>query len=523
MLLSQHLGDHAVKAFLARFAALIQFVLTGFDRLRFCGESMLLSNDRGVRAYLYQHVRYVDFMKHGQQLTDQLCQETDQLAARQGVPLIHLNSSRVDKEETALAAAKRQPCSAPAGRIAVITAVESCMTYRLRKNDQGQAYPAKQEGRCKHYYHYFQHPALGLCYVRLQTYFPFTVRVGLNGRRWLCQQLQNKGIAFEHQDNLLVKVANPALAQQLFNRQRQTNFAGLLQKLIKPIHPLWSYLETHAPYHWMAEQTEWATDLVFRRADELSTWYERWVRHGIETLDCADVLRYLGKKRLGPQSEVKIDLRDRPEGTRLKFWQDTNSIKFYDKHRTSFRVETTINQPKQFRVYRSRLLGQGEDAPRWRAMSKSVVEMNRRAEVSDAANGRLLESLATVTETTRLGDLLKPLGQPVIRKGKRVARALNPLTGQDGELLRLLARGEFLIRGFRNRDLREACLGKAQDDEEEKRHSAAMTRRLALLKEHGLIVKVNKTHRYHLSAKGKQIVTALLAAHQADTNQLTAA
>ncbi|HEX3313306.1 MAG TPA: hypothetical protein VHR72_00380, partial [Gemmataceae bacterium] len=93
------------------------------------------------------------------------------------MPLRHLKSPEIDKEATALelaAAAGRTE-----GRVALLTCVESCSTYRLRKNEQGWVYPAKQSGKCKHYYHYFRHDDFGLCYVRVQSWFPFTVRVGL--------------------------------------------------------------------------------------------------------------------------------------------------------------------------------------------------------------------------------------------------------------------------------------------------------------------------------------------------------
>src|SRR5205823_4798944 len=99
-------------------------------------------------------------------------------------------------------------------------------------------------------------------------------------------------------------------------------------------------------------------------------------------------------------------------------------------------------------------------------------------------------------------------------EGRRVARALNPLTGADGELLRILARGDFLLNGFRNRDLRTALYGEASTDDQRRRHSAAITRRLALLRAHGIVKKVPKTHRYHLTAAGQRLTAALLAAHR---------
>jgi len=279
----------------------------------------------------------------------------------------------------------------------------------------------------------------------------------------------------------------------------------------------------------MTEQSEWTTDIVFHSPDDLAVWYPRWIRHGLETLQCRDVLRYLGKKvpDLCP-GDVQIDLRARPEGTRLKFWYDANSLKFYNKEAANqlpiaLRLENTINQVGSFKVFRAK---EGEDAsaPKtWQKMRKGVDDLPRRAEIGQAINNRLAESLASVAETTPLGQLLKPLGQPVFQDGRRVARALNPLTGADGELLRALANGDFLLHGFRNRDLRVALYGHATDAAQRRKQSAAITRLLAIVRAHGLIVKLPKTHRYQLSAEGKRIVTALLAAHAANANRLAEA
>jgi len=297
---------------------------------------------------------------------------------------------------------------------------------------------------------------------------------------------------------------------------------------VRPIQPLWAYLHDTAgtPYYWMTEQSEWATDFVFRSPSDLAEWYPRWIKYGIETLQCRDVLRYMGKKvtangYVPSGDEVKIDLRQRPEGTRLKFWHGTNSLKIYDKEAHALRIETTINQPQGYKVFRTKE-GQTDDAPKsWQIMRKGVADLDRRADVSQAANNRLAESLATVAQTTTLGELLKPLGQPVIKKGHRQARALNPLTGADGTLLRALAQGGFLLNGFRNRDVRESLHGQPPNAVERRRQAAQITRQLALLRAHGLIVKVLTTHRYQLSASGRRIVTALLAAHASDVTRFT--
>jgi hypothetical protein len=516
-----------MKSFLVRFGALIRFVLSGFDRLRFCGESRLLNDALGVQSYLHQRrILFKDYPGHAEDFTQALRRQTEHQAEAEGVPLLHLNSPDTDKEAVALRLAEQH--RRISGRLAVLTCVESCLTYRLRKNADGLVELRKEKAKCLHDYHYFRHPRFGLCYVRLQSWFPFSVRVGLNGRQWLYRQLEHRGVRFQCQRNLLVRVADPALAQALLDEQKDTDWPAALDGLVEPLQPLWAYLHQVArtPYYWMTEQSEWATDFVFRSAADLAEWYPRWLRHGIETLGCKDVWRYLGKKVPGGgygrcTGEVKIDLRDRAEGTRLKFWYDTNSIKMYDKAKQAFRIETTINQPKGFPVDRAKE-GAGPTAPKsWQPMRKGVADLGRRADVSASANHRLAESLATMAEPDTLGELLQPLGKPVIEGDRRRARALNPLTGADGALIRALARGDFVVKGFRNADLRVELYGRADDDRARRRQSARVTRLLALLRAHGLIVKVTTSHRYHLSAAGRRIATALLAAHASDVTRLT--
>ena len=53
------------------------------------------------------------------------------------------------------------------------------------------------------------------------------------------------------------------------------------------------------------------------------------------------------------KGEVETSLAHRPEGVRLKHYVAGNSIKVYDKHGQVLRVETTLNHPEAFRVYRT--------------------------------------------------------------------------------------------------------------------------------------------------------------------------
>jgi hypothetical protein len=88
-------------------------------------------------------------------------------------------------------------------------------------------------------------------------------------------------------------------------------------------------------------------------------------------------------------------------------------------------------------------------------------------------------------------------------------------------VLQAINRGEFKINGFRNRDLRSLLFKNTSDSGEQKRRAAAVTRKLVLLRAHGLIKKLSGTHRYVLTEKGSTTITALLTARQANINELT--
>ena len=88
-------------------------------------------------------------------------------------------------------------------------------------------------------------------------------------------------------------------------------------------------------------------------------------------------------------------------------------------------------------------------------------------------------------------------------------------------MLKAIGRGEFRIKGFRNADIRQELFGNPPDDQaERKRQSGKVTRLLRLLRAHQLVVKVQKSNRYNLTALGIVAIAAIDAARQASTAQL---
>jgi hypothetical protein len=155
----------------------------------------------------------------------------------------------------------------------------------------------------------------------------------------------------------------------------------------------------------------------------------------------------------------------------------------------------------------------------WYPLRRGVADLYRRAQISRAANHRYLTALAAASITTPLAQEAVKVCRPV-RREKRRHRALNPFEAADAQLLAAVNRGEWALKGFRNRDIRALLFGQTNDKKQQRSQAAKVSRRLALLHAHGLITKVSRTYRWQISKKGYRVLTALLAARQADIDKL---
>lgn len=513
-----------MQSFLARHDENIKGVLSGFDRVRFRGTLRWLASKRGLCAWLHhQGVLFKDFKSYATGITDTLREATTKLAERSGKPIEYLYSSRIRKELYARDIARRDGITA--GLVCILSAVEPCKTFQVRKNREAKELEMQPfEGKCLHYYFYLIDPRVGWMNIRLQTWFPFTAHIVINGREWLARQMQHARIEFHRRENCFIDIANIRRAQRLMNRQQKTNWPQLLDRLLFSVHPshrrLFGPDELH--YYWSADETEWATDVMFRSPEALQRVYPRLLRHAVTTFGGNDVLRFLGRRPSVTHfhaAELVTHFGIREEGVRIKHSLDRNSVKMYDKQASVLRVETTVNNARQMKSYRASETD--PDGPKsWRGLRKGVADLHRRTEISQKANERYLEALSTVDSEATLKETIEPICRRTSWKG-RSARPLNPLSETDAALLSAVNRGEFALLGFRNRDLRSKLFGEEQDERKRRRQMTKVTRLIRLLRAHGLVHKISKTHRYKLSEQGRETINTLLAAQDASTRRLS--
>jgi hypothetical protein len=527
-----------VEEFLSKHASAVIGVLSGFDRLVFRGTLRMLAHRSGMMAYLWaMRVLLRDFAGHAEALTGQLKAASEELARRTARPIRYLPSSATGKEDIARDIARADGIEQ--GLICILTAVEPCLSYEIVRDRNTKRVDLQPRHRkCLYLYHYQVDTTFGFMHARIQTWFPFSIQICLNGREWLARSMDAARMGYIQRDNCFTWLERPERAQRLMDQQVQAAWPELLNGIARGLNPLHETMFQAFPidYYWSTYQSEWATDILFRDPKALARLYPKLVQHGLTTFLSPDVMRFLGRNipptgNLLPQfkAEVASDVKRRAEGVRIKHRLGDNSIKMYDKANPTgldpregsvLRIETTINDAADFKSFR-KPEGKPEADPAWYRMRKGIADLHRRAETSQAANDRYLAALASVESTTPLGELAARLCRPVKRNGRR-ARALNPYATADAKLLEAISRGEFSLNGFRNRDLRLLLFTDAEASKpKQRRHAAAVSRQLALLRAHRLINKVAGTHRYHLSRQGRIIVTALIAARNVGTEQLT--
>jgi hypothetical protein len=322
-----------------------------------------------------------------------------------------------------------------------------------------------------------------------------------------------------------VRIDDLPRAQQMMDDLLDRKWERLLTALAGRVNPLLaraSGLDLYG-YYWSLRESEYATDVMFQDAAALARVYPALVDHAIKRFGCHDVLRFLGRRTTPRRfaGEASASYLERAEGLRVKHWVEENSIKMYDKHGSVLRIETTINNVRRFKVRRMTEWN-GVRRMRWIPMRWGLADLDRRVEVSRAANERYLEALAVVNVPSPARELLDAVSRPVV-KDRRPYRPLRPVNREEAKVFAVVLGGQFLLQGFRNRDLRQR-LGEARasDPQESRRQSGRITRWLRLLRAHGLIRKVSGTRYYRVTPEGQRIMGAALKIRDADVAKLVA-
>ena len=508
-----------VCRFVSKFASIIVFTLHCFDRVIFKGHLAMSSVSELERFVDYVlRVRRSHFIKViAPEFSNTLVNYAQALAQKYGRTYLYRTGFfKKDQWAESLIHEQRIEC----GLVGVLCTMETCNSFDLVPSEKRPRFISRPRQQRVLYY-YFLDPQLGLIHVRLQTWAPYTFQVYVNGHDWLAQQLARLGMGFVLKHNAFTQLDDPAKAQRQADRFARLDWSKILHRYARLVNPLLRQQLAGYNIRWVVDQAEFATDIAFQSPSALSGLYRKLLQFAIVTFTPKDILGFLGRKwdrRFDGdvQTEVKTD---RLLGTRIKHRMTRNWLKMYDKFGQILRVETVINRPKEFSVYRTRHHRDGKTSQGYFPMNKDVGSLIYYQEQALACNRRYLDALAIVDDPTPAYRELRQLTEQK-RVAERSSAGFNPARREDVRFFAAVLDGDHIARGFRNKDIRTALFG---IDAVSRQQSAAVGRLLKRLHHRQLLGKIPRTRRWRVTDAGRQLLSRAVQFYSQSWPELAAA
>jgi hypothetical protein len=496
----------SVCSFAGKFASLLASSLSCFDRVIFRGH-LPINHAEALQKFVDYVLkqRRCDFMKHTVDVwSERLVQHAKDYAAKLGRTYEYRHGD-VDKD--AWAKTQRDQHHVQEGLIGILCVQETCPTFKLAYADQRPIFVPRRVPQRVLYY-YFLDANLGLMHVRLQTWAPFTCQIYVNGHEFLARKLAQHNLAFEQTDNCFTHLGDPQAAQRLANRFAKLPWPKILEKYARQVNPLLSQeLHKLGGHYWVSDQAEYATDLCFVSKHALAGLFQRLLAFALLTFTPRKIFTFLGRawhQRF--DGEVQTHYRcEREPGACIKHYMKNNWLKMYDKLGLLLRIETVINQPGEFKVFRACQHRDGTKSTGYYPLRKGVGNLHHYQSHALKCNQRYLDALAVVNDPTPARDALENLTERKRQHGHSYA-GFNPARQEELRLFGAVLAGDHIAQGFRNQHIRAALYSRASTDRERRRQSAAVGRMLKRLHVRGLVAKVPHTRRWRLTAKGRHVL-----------------
>jgi len=489
--------------FLKKYQSKIQGVLSCYDRVVIKGTLHSVGHSGAMTNLLYRKdILLKDFPKFINPYRNELRQNAERIAQQEGIKIEFIRKpKKIRKEDLVQQHLSNRPVSQ--GLVCILSAMEQCQNYVYRYDKKtGRSYLQMTGGKCLHYYFYFKDPELGLCYVRVPTWCPFRLQFYFNGHNWLANQLDKANIGYELVDNAFIHIEDFEKAQAICDGFEVLKLHRLLDNYAKLYCPVAAKL-CHIGYHWSIMQVEYATDIVFKDHKTVGLIYDHLLNTIVHAVQPDDIAKFLGRKYLHGKNNLEIDTsykEVRHQMRRIKHRMGACSVKMYDKYGKVLRIETTTNNTTEFYHYRSVDHRDGTKTSKVAPVKKSIYSLKPLVVILGGCNNRYLKYIAAFDNPTMGKKRLQKLSTKS-KVNKRTYKGFNFFDPDDELILKAIACGDFIIQGFRNKQLKQKLHDKS---------TGQISRIIKRLRIKGLVKKAKNAYKYFLTALGqKAIATAL--------------
>ena len=468
----------------------LTFELEAIDRMYLNGYVPSLQSGGGVVYFMKEHLgaRIPSTMMVAP-MSERFVHAIERFVETEGLDLVTFKKGqrKDDVAQQYLASFTREE-----GVLFVGKAQEKASVFRTekRRNLDGSTYPwiYRSTTPVNHYYFYLADRDFGPLFIKFCSYFPYAVKVCLNGHEWLKRQLTQRDIAYEPLDNGVQSTDAPARVQRIANTLDATKIDAVFRKWLRRLpHP---FLAAHraAGYRYQLSilQAEFALTQVLDRPRTGRGFFEEVMRENLD-LGRPDHMQLIFNRRVSRQTPGQFRTRVVTDGVLPSLHVDYKKtrIKQYHKDHQGLRTETTINNTYDFEI------------------GRALRNLPALREIGFAANRRLLR-VEYLSHDCLIGDdHLDALTQPIVVDTQRAA-ALRVGDRRVLALMQTLCLFALSPTGFRHRDIRShvaQLIGRTRDQYA----SSHMTYDLRRLRLHGLIERIPKTHRYRLTERGARL------------------
>ena len=410
-----------------------------------------------------------------------------------GVPVIRFRAG--ERKADVMAPYLRAAAASGRSQVAAVgCAQEFQLVWTARRRDTDPAgCPqfsfTREQRRVSVFYFYVFDEQMGPGFIKICTYFPYPVKVWVNGHEWAKQQARKVGLGFAELSNGFASCDDPALLQRICDRFGPGHVQAWFDRWMTRIPLPLDAADRDAGFWWelSMRQVETSRTLVFDGDVHARAFFEALLADNMDLgrPENVELLFRRGQRRGRPSApppcggfKTKIDRYC--DLVTLNVFYKNSRVKQYLKDGVAMRVETVVNSPKDLLCNR-RLANLPELQAKARAINARLLE------TETAGQGTALVSpvIERITRPTLTGDGRKA---PALRFGDLRVQAL------AGALAAML----HTVTGITNKSLRAQMTGLLHRPYSMNQASYDLTR----LARNGLIARVPGANRYTLTRDG---------------------
>jgi hypothetical protein len=362
---------------------------------------------------------------------------------------------------------------------------------------------AKADRRVTAYYFYLVDEAFGAAFVKICAYFPYPVKIWLNGHEYAKRAATAAGIAFTELDNGFASTNDPAALQDICNTLTPGAIRVFCERWWARLPLPLTEADRAAGYWWdiAMRQVEVSRTMVFDSPRHARGFFEALCADNLDIGRPEEMQIIFGRRAAtAPQGGYRTRLIRTGDEVTLNAYFRHSRVKSYLKCGRAFRIETVVNDPGDLGLLRG--LAHLEE------LSVKARDVNRRmVDAFRVGQGCVLASPA-----------FERVARPTLADGRR-APALRFGDPRVMALTGALCAIVHTITGFTNRSLRAqvtTLLGAPYS-------TSQMSYDLRRLQLKGLITRLPHTNTYVLTPDGQRVAIFYTKVHNRLLRPLLAA